>query len=145
MVRFIRISKALLLKELAKILVEIKDFKFENWGESNFLRDLPGKWKYSIFLMINRKIAGFSINSLKMDALHIHFLYVFKFFRKSGAATKIINKCVQMARNDNILKITLKCHINNYEAINFYLKNGFIIWSLEKNKYYCLYRKIINN
>ena len=76
MIEIIRITKLDLIKELKIILKETKSFKFENWGADNYLNDLPHKWDFSIFSKLKGELAGFSINSKKLNSLYIHYFFV---------------------------------------------------------------------
>jgi ribosomal protein S18 acetylase RimI-like enzyme len=116
-------------------LNETRSFRFENWGIDNFLMDLPREWELSIVAKSDKEIAGFSFNSEKEQAMHVHYFYVFQAFRNSKLGILMLQKCTDLARQYKFQKITLKCNIHNYKALKFYIKYDFVIDSLEGEFY----------
>jgi len=78
MIRISQLTRPELERMLPLFLEQTSDFPFNDWTGTNFLSDLPDKWLLSIFAESGGKTAGFSINSRKEDALHIHYFFVFK-------------------------------------------------------------------
>lgn len=61
---------------------------------------------------------------------YIAGLFVRKEFQGLGIGKKLINKA-----KDNYVKLTLDVYEKNFNAVNFYKKNGFKVIDKKKNKY----------
>jgi ribosomal protein S18 acetylase RimI-like enzyme len=133
---FFTTSKEEISKNIDLLLNETKSFKFETWGKENFLMDLPGKWELSIVAKSAGEIIGFSFNSKKEQAMHIHYFYIFQTYRNSKLGVLMLQKCTEIARQYKLPVIALKCNISNFRALNFYMKNDFVITSLEEMFYH---------
>jgi len=127
MIEYLIFTRELLKKHLAEIINEVEGFEFSNWGEENFLRDMPDKWKLSVAVFTDKSLTGFSINSIKINIYYIHFFYIFKNYRNSGLGKSLLNICVNSSLENNLKIIQLICHKNNIAALEFYLKNNFYI------------------
>ena len=138
---FIITSKKEISENIDLLLSETKSFNFETWDKENFLLDLPCKWELSVVAKNYGEILGFSFNSQKGQAMHIHFFYVFQTQRNNQTGLLMLKKCIRLAQGYKLSKITLKCNIGNYRALKFYVKNDFDIESLE-GKFYHLYKNI---
>lgn len=134
-------TKKEITENIDLLLNETRYFKFETWNKDNFLMDLPRKWELSIVAKSRGQITGFSFNSEKEKAMHIHYFYVFQSCRNSKLGVSMLQKCTDLARQYKYPIITLKCNIANYMALKFYIKNDFAIASLE-GEYYHMYRNI---
>jgi ribosomal protein S18 acetylase RimI-like enzyme len=133
MIEYSIFTKDLLKKHLTEIINEVKGFEFSNWGEENFLRDMPEKWKLSIGVFSNGALAGFSFNSNKINIYYIHFFYIFKKYRNTGLGKSLLNICIDSSLQNNLKTIQLMCHKDNAGALGFYLKNSFHIKSISEN------------
>lgn len=127
MVKLIPMTRDFLRNNLAYIMQEVRDFEFIDWGERNFLRDFPDKWKLSIAALNDGDLCGFSINSSKEGIFYIHFFYIFDKYRSFGIGKKLIGGCEKFASNNGMREIQLRCHKDNIKALNFYFQNGFRI------------------
>ncbi|MCX6250380.1 MAG: N-acetyltransferase [Bacteroidetes bacterium] len=143
MIRICQLTKLELDRMLPLFLEQTRGFEYNNWTRENFLSDLPDKWLLSIFAESDRKTAGFSINSHKEDALHIHYFFVFKEYRKLFLGNKMLDHCVKIAKENDLSRLTLKCNFENYKAVNFYFRNGFHIEDMiPDKKLYLMVRNI---
>ena len=127
MIEFSTFTRKLLKHHLNEIINEIIGFEFTNWQEENFLREMPDKWKFSIAAFKERSLAGFSINTKKINIFYIHFFYIFKDYRNSGLGKSLLNFCMNTARANNLKVMQLICHKDNTNALEFYDKNKFYI------------------
>ncbi len=141
---FVTLAKETLNTYIDTILNDTIDFEYNNWKKVNFFVDLPKKWEYSVAMLNDNFISGFSINSRKSDIFYIHFFYIFKKFRKSKLGTALIKECEKRANEAHLEAIQLKCNKNNSSALNFYLNNGYEILKndLTERDLYLLEKKI---
>jgi ribosomal protein S18 acetylase RimI-like enzyme len=138
---FITTTKKEIDENIDLLLNETQSFKFETWNKDNFLMDLPRKWELSIVAKSGNEIVGFSFNSQKEGAMHIHYFYVFQTYRNNKLGVLMLKKCIDLVRQYKLQMITLRCNVSNYRALEFYLKNDFAIASLE-GEFYGLYKNI---
>lgn len=133
MTEFFVFTKELLNEYISEIIIEVKDFRFEYWEEENYKRELKDKWKLSTAVFVDGLLAGFSFNSNKNEVFHIHFFYIFKKYRNKRLGASMVNYCAKTSLENNIETMQLKCHKDNFKALNFYFENGFHIKKIDEN------------
>ena len=106
------------LLKLIEIEKDVFDYylsieEFENY----FNEDTIKIWKVS-----NRKIIGFVSFYHVKDEIEIIQLCIIKSYQRKNYGSLIMNKIKKLT---HIKKIFLEVSIENSQAINFYLKNGF--------------------
>ncbi len=106
------------LLNLIKINKDVFDYSasiedFENY----FNEDTIKIWK-----ILTRKIIGFVIFYHVKDEIEIIQIGIMKACQRKNYGSSIINKIKKL---NNIRKIFLEVSVENTQAINFYLKNGF--------------------
>lgn len=141
----ITLTNEILEKHINNILIDTADYEFNNWKKDNFFLFLPDKWTYSLALIHDSSIAGFSINSRKSSVFYIHFIYIIKKHRNSGYGKLLLQKCEKRAIDNNLHVIQLKCHKDNTMALKFYSNNDYIIAEdhLPDTEFYLLEKKLI--
>ena len=85
--------------------------------ENYFKEDTIKIWKISI-----QKIIGFVIFYHVKDEIEIIHIGIMKSYQRKNYGSLIVNKIKKIK---NIRKIFLEVSVENTQAINFYLKNGF--------------------
>ena len=106
------------LLNLIKINKDVFDYSasiedFENY----FNEDTIKIWK-----ILTRKIIGFVIFYHVKDEIEIIQIGIMKACQRKNYGSSIINKIKKL---NDIRKIFLEVSVENTQAINFYLKNGF--------------------
>lgn len=102
----------------------------EYWGSEHFLADLPGKWELSFSVADDAgKLAAFLIASEKKDSVHIHKFVVDKPYQQMGLGSRMLS----YLKEKNTKPLTLKVHVDNLHAIDFYTRKGFTTLSIEKD------------
>ena len=86
---------------------------FENYFNENTIKI----WKISI-----RKIIGFAIFYHVKDEIEIIQIGILKSCQRKNYGSQLVNKIKKIK---DIRKIFLEVSVENTQAINFYLKNGF--------------------
>ena len=56
-------------------------------------------------------------------------------FKRQGIATKLLQKSIEILKENNVEFYTLEVRKNNIPAIEFYKKNGFIKVTIKKGYY----------
>lgn len=99
--------------------------------------DLNGKWNNSYVYIIENKVVGYIICSLKKEEnLHIHRLVIKPEYQGKGLGTELISEMINGVDED-IKYITLKVFKDNIVAKRFYEKNKFrSIGMIDNNNIY---------
>lgn len=84
---------------------------------------------------LENNILGFAGIWKAVDDVHITDIVVKKSNRQTGIGSKLLEKLIQTAKNNNFKAITLEVNEHNLPAINLYLKYGFKNVGFRK-KYY---------
>ena len=106
------------ISKLIEIEKRVFDYSiFIHDFENYFYKDTIKIWKIS-----TRKIIGFVIFYKVKDEIEIIQIGIIKSCQRKNYGSLIINK---IKRLNNIRKIFLEVSVENTQAINFYLKNGF--------------------
>ena len=98
-------------KDVFNFSLSIKEF------ENYFYEDTIKIWKVS-----NRKIIGFVSFYHVKDEIEIIQFCIIKSYQRKSYGSLVMNKIKKLT---HIKKIFLEVSIENSQAINFYLKNGF--------------------
>ena len=98
-------------KDVFDYSASIEDF------ENYFNEDTIKIWK-----ILTRKIIGFVIFYHVKDEIEIIHIGIMKACQRKNYGSSIINKIKKL---NDIRKIFLEVSVENTQAINFYLKNGF--------------------
>lgn len=130
----INISKMTLLDllEIKNILVsEFDDF----WNFDIFKSELENENSKYLVAKFSDEIVGFAGIWKAVDDMHITNIVTKKVYRNKGIASKLLEKLIQLAKEDNVLSLTLEVNDNNIYAIKLYEKYNFKKIGLRKNYY----------
>jgi len=114
--------------------IENKSFKY-SWSISQINSELIREKNYNICIKENNKLLAYAFSRIEVDFLEIMKIATTELLRRKGLANLIILKLNDFCIRREINKIFLDVNSNNFEAINFYRKNGFKTDSIRK-KYY---------
>lgn len=92
------------------------------------------KSKCILTLNIKDRIIGLVIFNVTDSKLRILDFVIKKNLRNKGYGTELMNKVIEYAKNNGCTNITLKVHVKNKKALDFYLKNSFNSQSIELYK-----------
>ena len=140
-----RLSKILAVKQLtkARCIEYLNDLitvsgDVSDWGEEQFLSDLPGKWNLS-FTIWGDGIVAYAILSRKWsDRIHIHQFMVKAAFRSSGIGSLMIDRILE--EYGGVEDISLKVHNDNEGAIEFYKRKNFVTEEFKDDYIWMFYR-----
>jgi len=87
--------------------------------------------------LANEQIAGCVLLSVEesRSVVRIEELIIGHFYRRYGVGTLLLNCAADWARERDCWAITLETQGSNFPAIQFYLRNGFEIWSIQRHFY----------
>lgn len=131
--------------------IEILDMTLQDFEEikENLILDFDDFWipeilksellsenKKYIVAKLNNQIIGFAGVLLGLDEAEIMNIVTKKEMRKKGVGTLLLEKIIQIARDQKLEKIFLEVNENNIQAIKLYEKFGFEKISIRKNYYH---------
>lgn len=108
--------------ELRQLYYDVRKETFhwvENQSRDQNGFDLDTKGEEIIVAKIDGKIAGFI--SIWLPDNFIHHLYIRKEYRRKGLGRSLINKIKERIQGP----LTLKCLLDNIEAVQFYERNNW--------------------
>ena len=109
----------------------------EYWESDNFLAELKNKWVVSLLVKDEaKKIVAFLIASEKESSTHIHKFVVDLSVRQLGVGTMLFDEL----KRKSAKAITLKVQKDNEDAIQFYLKKGFVVVGSQNDMHLMTYR-----
>ncbi|MBD7968264.1 GNAT family N-acetyltransferase [Paenibacillus gallinarum] len=96
--------------------------------------ELVNEFSEFYFLYLNEDIAGYlklntndaQSETMGNDSLEVERIYVRKKFHKQGLGKFLINKAIEIAKEQNKDKVWLGVWEKNENAISFYKKMGFV-------------------
>ncbi len=106
------------------------------WSEKSFYDELT-KNKMAIYIVAKEddEIVGYGGMWHVINEGHITNIAVKKEHRKKGIGTKIINALIDIAKEKEMIGITLEVRVSNHIAKSIYKKSGFIIEGIRKEYY----------
>jgi hypothetical protein len=115
-------TKELIEKNIdALMAIDKHYFDNEGWKRDAFLSELPKKFDYSLLLMDNDTLVGYSIISGRDYGFHWHKLVLNKDYMNQGLGKKFFQKLMTMVDGE---MISLKVHFTNVSTVIYHLKNG---------------------
>ena len=95
------------------------------WNIDNFLVELPLKWKLSHVALMDERIVGYIICSLRDEAIYGHKLMVDKHARGKGIARSLWRHCLQVGMDEKIEKVMVRIRVENRRSLEFHDRLGF--------------------
>ena len=125
----------IVLNDISKIYqIEKDSFKYP-WNISQIKSELIRIKNYNICIKENNNLLAYTFCRVESDFLEIMKIASTKSLRRKGLANLIMSKLNDFCIKKEINSIYLEVNSNNFEAINFYKKNGFKTDSIRKNYY----------
>jgi ribosomal protein S18 acetylase RimI-like enzyme len=125
--------------ELVETLVDpplYKDYRVTGHtlaGEEAKVQQVEGGY----VALANERIAGCVLLNVEeaRSVVRIEELIIGHLYRRYGVGTLLLNCAADWARERDCWAITLETQSSNFPAIQFYLRNGFEIWSIQRHFY----------
>ena len=112
-------------------ILQIEQNLFKNTTIQKELYNVPSQSSVRIWKIEEDKITGFMSFYQVIDEVEIIKIGIIKSYQRNGYGSYLIKELKKL----NIKKIFLEVSIENVQAINFYLKNGFQEIGLRKRYY----------
>lgn len=120
-------------------LLEIKDIlssDFDNfWNFSVFESELNNPNSKYFVAAIENEIVGFAGIWKSVDDIHITNIVTKISKRHTGIASKLLEKLIEVSKNEHTTSLTLEVNENNTNAIKLYEKYNFKKLGIRKNYY----------
>ena len=128
------------IEKMNKIhLMEIKDKlseEFDNfWNIEILEKELENPLSEYIVAILENEIVGFAGIWKPIDEAHITNIVTRKDKRRNSIGTKMLEKLIEMSKENNLNCITLEVNEHNENAINLYKKFDFKEVGRRKNYY----------
>lgn len=118
-----------------KSVYDIERESIRSWTADQFIHELENSFSLFLVAEIKNSITGYIIAWKVADEIQLNNIAVKNSCRRTGIATKLLTELYQENQNRKYSKIYLEVKSRNYEAISFYVKNGFIRTGIRKNYY----------
>lgn len=126
-------------KQHLEQVVCIENLSFNTpWSKSSFIKEIETNKFALYFVAINKqdnKVLGYGGMWHVINEGHITNIAVSPNYRNQGIASKILNKLIQVAKEKQMIGLTLEVRVSNNIAKNLYLKHGFILEGIRKEYY----------
>ena len=99
------------------------------WNERHFLADFPEKWALSLVASKGGlQVGGFLIASQPVAyEIHIHRLAIKPDMLKEGIGGQLLKQEQVLMNVNGYRRITIEVNVFNQRALEFYIKNHFIV------------------
>lgn len=114
--------------------VEAESFSHP-WTEKMFQEELSGKTAVYRVAVENGQAVGYMGMWILADEGHITNVAVAKDFRRQGIAAALVEDFIRLAKERQLVFITLEVRESNYGAISLYEKKGFVPVGRRKRYY----------
>lgn len=105
------------------------------WSLGNFKNELSNKMAIYFVAIYENQIIGYGGMWHVINEGHITNVAVKKEYRHKGVGSAMINNLLEIAKNKEMIGITLEVRISNTHAQALYKKNGFIMEGIRKEYY----------
>lgn len=106
------------------------------WSKKSFEDEL-NKNNMAIYLvaLYEKKVIGYAGMWHVINEGHITNIAVDPEYRKKGVGKKLVNELIEIAKDKEMIGITLEVRTSNEVAINLYKKQGFLLEGIRKEYY----------
>lgn len=111
-------------ESLMPFLDNIFEQQYEAQFANNMAESTEETWAFGAW--IEEQLAGAIVGKRQYDTLHISLLGVDDTYQKLGVGSKLMQAMEEQAIQEKVITITLTTKA--YQALGFYLKNGFEVF-----------------
>lgn len=121
------------IKDISKIE---KDCFAIPWNEKEFRDELKNnKMAIYIVALLDEEVVGYAGMWHVINEGHITNVAVKKEHRRKNIGSQMIKNLLEIAKDKEMIGITLEVRVSNKEAQDLYKKNGFILEGIRKEYY----------
>ena len=125
-----------LLETDTKKQLELEEKFKEIFINNDIKRDFQNNpYTNHLIYLIDDKIVGFVNYLLIYDRMEIVNFNVLEFFQDNHIGSSLLEKIIEIAKNNKLKNITLEVRSDNVKAIYLYKKYGFKEVAIRKNYY----------
>ncbi|QKX07097.1 GNAT family N-acetyltransferase [Aquimarina sp. TRL1] len=114
----------------------MKIYLEKNFSKKQLLKELDNPDSKFYFLEEQEKVLGYlkiNVGSSQTEycldeALEVERIYILSIYQGRGYGSKLLDKAVEIAKTAGVKNIWLGVWEKNLKAINFYQKNGFVVF-----------------
>ena len=106
------------------------------WPRHYFIKSLTSEDFHAFIAQVDNQCVGNIMFRIKKTNLYIDKIVVAMAFRHLGIGGKLLEKAIHIGKTKNAALALLSVSHNNIHAIDFYMKNGFIIEFIQWNHYF---------
>ena len=115
---------------------EVEKNCFEDyWSKDSFKKELSNNLAKYLVAKVDGKVVGYVGIWFVVDEGHITNVAVHKYYRGQKIGDRLIDKLVQVCRENKIVSMTLEVRVSNIVAQNLYKKYGFKMAGIRKEYY----------
>lgn len=115
---------------------EVEKNCFEDyWSKDSFKKELSNNLAKYLVAKVDGKVVGYVGIWFVVDEGHITNVAVHKDYRGQKIGDRLIDKLVQVCRENKIVSMTLEVRVSNIVAQNLYKKYGFKMAGIRKEYY----------
>ncbi len=115
--------------------IEQECFKIP-WSNKDLEKDiLENKMSIYIVALYDGKVVGYAGMWHVITEGHITNIAVLEEYRNKGIGTKFLYKFDEIAKEKEMIGLTLEVRVNNLNAQKLYLKHGYKVEGMRKNYY----------
>jgi len=115
--------------------IELNSFSIP-WSKQDLARDaLENNLSLYFVALRDNKPIGYAGMWHVVTEGHITNIAVSTEYRKMGVGQMLMDEIERIAREKNMIGITLEVRMNNTAAQRLYMKNGYVVEGLRKNYY----------
>lgn len=109
------------------------------WSKNSFLKEIKTN-KFALYFVAvdmekNNKVLGYGGMWHVVNEAHITNIAVSPAYRKQGIASKILEKMIEVAKEKQMIGLTLEVRTSNTIAKDLYIKYGFKLEGIRKEYY----------
>lgn len=91
------------------------------------------KEKQALVIIANNEIVAFRVWGRLWNKVHLEYVIVKESHRRLGLATLLLNKVIELSKEQGFEDILADCDIDNHASYQYLLKNGFKLCGNIKN------------
>ncbi len=128
--------REMVFNDLDQVVVLENELFASPWTKENFIYELcENEFSNNYVLVEDNKIIGYIGFWITFDICQITTLGIAKEYQGRGLSCILMDKCIEVAKQNECFNITLEVRVSNIVAQKLYEKYGFTNAAVRKNYY----------